>query len=178
MVGCKTTMYRFLLLLLIVCTALVIVPDIQAQAVAGDELVKGQADIANGEIASSAGIVASKLANTVRDRKASFNLPDPVTGDDGDFQVEFPAACTLQEVACNVQAATSVTINIYERARATPETGTTGMLTSNLVCDTNGAVSTTFTDSALAADVPLALGVTAVSGTPALLRVHVKCRTD
>lgn len=123
-------------------------------------------------------LTAPALPNSILDRKASFNLPDPVTGDDGDYQIEFPAACTLQEVACNVQAATDVVINIYERARATPETGTTGMLTSNLTCGTGGAASSTFTDSALAADVPLALGIISVSGTPALLRVHVKCRTD
>ena len=43
-------------------------------------------------------------------------------------------------------------------------------------CDTNGANTTSFTDSALAKDVPLALGITAVSGTPGYVRVHVRCR--
>ncbi len=123
-------------------------------------------------------LTAPALPNSIRDMKASFNVPAPVTGDDGDFQVEFPAACTLIEVACNVQAATSVTINLYERARATPETGTTNMVTTSPVCVTGGDVETAFDDAALAANVPLALGISAVSGTPALLRVHVTCRRD
>ena len=136
-------------------------------------------NIENADIAAAAAIAASKLANTVRDRKASFPLFDPTTADDGDVQTEFPAACTLQEVACNVQGGgTTVTVDLYERARATPDTGTTGMLTTPLVCDPDGAVTTSFTDAALAADVPLALGITAVSGTPTMVRVHVKCRTD
>ena len=129
--------------------------------------------------ANSGGVLTvPALPTAIRDRKASWNIEDPVTGDDGDFQTEWAAACTLQEVACNVQAATSVTIDLYERARATPESGTTGMLTTPLVCDTDGAVTTSFTDAALAANVPLALGITAVSGTPALVRVHVTCRLD
>ncbi len=123
-------------------------------------------------------LTAPALPNSIRDMKASFNVPAPVTGDDGDFQVEFPAACTLIEVACNVQAATSVTINLYERARATPETGTTNMITTSPICVTGGDVETAFDDAALAANVPLALGISAVSGTPALLRVHVTCRRD
>ena len=158
---------------------------ITAEAGAEITVVNGAGSIqldvneANLDLASIGGtLAASSNANAVRDRKASWNLPDPVAGDDGDYQVEFPAACTLQEVACNVQAATSVVISLYERARATPETGTTNMMTSTLTCDTNGAVTTSFTDAALAADVPLALGIGTVTGTPALLRVHVKCRTD
>ncbi len=123
-------------------------------------------------------LTAPALPNSIRDRTKSFDLPDPVTGDDGDYQVEFPAACTLQEVACNVQGGTSATVDLYERARATPDTGTTGMLTTPLVCTTTGAATTSFTDAALAAKVPLALGITAVSGTPALVRVHVTCRID
>ncbi len=167
---------RFLFTVLLACSVI----NLYAQGTApGDELVRGQADIVNGDVSTSAAIVASKLDNvTVRDRKASWNLADPLAGDDGDFQVEFPAACTLQEVACNCQGGTSVVISLYERARATPETGTTNMMTSTLTCDTDGAVTTSFTDSALAADVPLALGVGTVTGGVTLLRVYVKCRTN
>ncbi len=134
---------------------------------------------ANLDLASIGGtLAAASNANTVRDRKATWNIPDPVAADDGDYQQEFPAACTLQEVACNVQGGTSAVISLYERARATPETGTTNMMTSTLTCDNDGAVTTSFTDSALAADVPLALGVGTVTGSPTLLRVYVKCRTN
>ncbi len=123
-------------------------------------------------------LAAASNANAVRDRKGTYNIPDPVAGDDGDYQIEFPAACTLQEVACNIQGGTSQAISLYERARATPETGTTNMMTSTLSCVPGGAATTSFTDAALAANVPLALGIAAPSGTPTLLRVHVTCRTD
>ncbi len=168
--------FLFRAVILLACVAV----GAQAQGTApGDEIVRGQADIVNGDISTSAAIVANKLDNvTVRDRKASWNLADPLAGDDGDFQIEFPAACTLQEVACNCQGGTSVVISLYERARATPESGTTNMMTSTLTCDTDGAVTTSFTDAALAADVPLALGVGTVTGGVTLLRVYVKCRTD
>lgn len=121
-------------------------------------------------------VLAADLETDLRDLYISFTLETPATADSGKFQAMVPDACTLQEVECNVDAATSATINLFERARATPETGTTGMLTANLVCDTNGANTTSFADSALAKDVPLALGVTAVSGTPGYVRVHVRCR--
>lgn len=114
------------------------------------------------------------IAAAYRTRKASISLPDPATADSGKVQFEIPSAATMVEVACNVDAATSVTINLFERARATPETGTTGMLTSDLVCTTGGAASTTWTDAAAAGDVPIALGITAVSGSPTWVRVHVK----
>ncbi len=175
------TITRFLFLFLfVVLLSCVVVVNASAQGTAaGDDLVRGQADIVDADISASAAIVASKLdSTTVRDRKASFNIPDPVAGDDGDYQIEFPAACTLQEVACNIQGGTSLAISLYERARATPETGTTNMMTSTLSCVPGGATTTSFSDAALAADVPLALGVAAPSGVPTLLRVHVKCRTD
>lgn len=123
-------------------------------------------------------VSANELADAYQTRKITFQFEDPVTGDSGRFQAEVPSAATLLEVACNVEAATSVTIDLFERARATPGTGTTGMLTTPLACDTDGAVTTSFTDSALAGDVPLALGITAVSGTPGLVRVHVKYRLN
>lgn len=126
---------------------------------------------------ADASVLAADLESDLRDMKINFVIEDAVTGDTGDFQQEVPDACTLTEVACNVSSdGTSVTINFYERARATPETGTTEMLTADLVCDTNGAVTTSFTDSALAKDVPFALAIDAVSGAPTWLRVHVKCQ--
>lgn len=168
--------FLFRVVVLVACVAVIT----QAQGTAaGDELVRGQADIVAGDIAANAAIPASKLDGaTVRDRKGSFNLPDPVSGDDGVYQIEFPAACTLQEVACNCKGGTSVVISLYERARATPETGTTNMMTSTLTCDNDGAVTTSFSDAALAADVPLALGIGTVTGSPTMLRVYVKCRTN
>lgn len=125
---------------------------------------------------ADASVLAADLETDLRDMYINFNLENPATADSGKLQQQVADACIIQEVECNVAAATSVTINLFERARATPETGTTGMLTSDLVCDTNGENTTSFADNALAKDVPLALGITAVSGTPSWLRVHVRCR--
>ena len=125
----------------------------------------------------AAGVVGSiALSTFLRTRTASISLADPATADDGKIQFEVPSSAdaTMIQVACNVDAATSVTIQLYERARATPESGTTGMLSSALVCDTDGAETGAFADSQIESNVPIALGITAVSGTPTWLRVHVR----
>jgi hypothetical protein len=103
---------------------------------------------------------------------------DPVTGDSGRVQIALPNAVTITRVWCNVKAATSVTINLDERAEGTPDTSGTSVLTSNLVCDTDGANSTTFTNAGITARAPIALLLTAVSGTPDTLRVHFEYTID
>jgi hypothetical protein len=103
----------------------------------------------------------------------SITLFDPVTGDSGRIQFEFPAAVTITSITCSVKAATSATINLDERAQATPDTSGTAVLTSDLACDTDSATSTTFSNASIAANVPVALTISAVSGTPDTLRVHI-----
>jgi hypothetical protein len=131
-----------------------------------------------GDVTTSAGAVATTLATKHKTQIKSLTLFDPVTGDSGRIQVYFPAAVTITRVACSVKAATSATINLEERAEATPDTAGTAVLTSNLACDTNSEVSTTFSNAGIAARVPLALTITAVSGTPDTLRVHIEYTID
>jgi hypothetical protein len=104
----------------------------------------------------------------------SLTLFDPVTTDSGRVQMSFPTAVTITRVSCSVKAATSVTINLDERAEATPDTTGTAVLTSGLVCDTNSEASTTFSNAGIALRVPVALTISAVTGTPDTLRVHVE----
>lgn len=99
---------------------------------------------------------------------------DPVAGDSGRVQFRLPFAGTVTSVACAVRAATSVTVNFDVRAVATPDTGGTAILTSGLACDVDSQASTTFSSTAIAADVPVALTISAVSGTPDTLRVTIK----
>lgn len=106
-------------------------------------------------------------------RVQSLTVFDPVTGDSGRVQVMFPYPVTITSVSCSVKAATSATINLDERAFATPDTAGTAVLTSALACTTTGATSSTFSNAGIAANVPLALLITAVSGTPDTLRVYV-----
>lgn len=108
----------------------------------------------------------------------NINIPDPVTGDSGRFQFRLPFAGTMTSIACSVKAATSVTINVEKRAVSTPDTAGTAALTSNLACDTDSAVSTTFTSASIAADIPVAITITAVSGTPDVVRIHIKGTID
>jgi hypothetical protein len=108
----------------------------------------------------------------------SVTLFDPVAGDSGRIQIMFPVAVTVTRVACSVKAATSATINMEERAAATPDTAGTAVLTSDLACDTDQAVSTTFSNATIAANVPVALTIASVSGTPDTLRVFITYTVD
>jgi hypothetical protein len=104
----------------------------------------------------------------------SITLFDPVTGDSGRVQIMFPLAVTITRVACSVKAATSVTIQLDERAAATPDTAGTDVLTAALACDTNEEATSSFANAGIAARVPLALTISAVTGTPDTLRVHIE----
>lgn len=103
---------------------------------------------------------------------------DPAILDSGRAQFRLPFAGTVTSISCSVEAATSVTINFDERAVATPNTTGTAVLTSDLVCDADSAVSTTFSNATLAADVPVAMTVSAVTGTPSTVRAHIKGTID
>lgn len=103
---------------------------------------------------------------------------DPVTGDSGRAQFKLPFAGTITSVSCSVKAATSVTINLEKRAAATPDTAGTAALTSNLACTTSTGTTTTFTSPGVAADIPVALTITAVIGTPDTVRIHIKGTID
>lgn len=119
-------------------------------------------------------VTSTQLATAQKTDMKSLTLFDPVTGDSGRIQIYFGQDVTITRVACSVKAATSVTINLEERAEATPDTAGTAVLTSNLVCDTNSESSITFSNASIASRVPLALTIIAVSGTPDTLRVHVE----
>lgn len=115
-----------------------------------------------------------RLGSTQNAGLKSITVFDPVTGDSGRIQFEFPVAVTITRISCSVKAATSATINLDERAEATPDTSGTAVLTSGLACDVDSAASTTFSNAGIAANVPVALTISAVSGTPDTLRVHIE----
>ena len=125
----------------------------------------------SGDLTCTSGGVCT-LSSARRARVCDFNIEAPVAGDDGVFQCYIPAAATLVRVYCNATTGTSV-VQLYERTEGAPSTGTTEMLTGDLTCDTDGASTTSFADSALAADALLALGLqtTYTTGT---VRVHVE----
>ena len=107
----------------------------------------------------------------------SISLLDPVTGDTNKIQIEFASAITITEVVCSTDTGT-VTIQLDERARATPNTAGTDVMTSTLVCDNNSQATTTFTNAGIAADVPLNLQITAVASAPTAVRIHIQYTVD
>jgi hypothetical protein len=147
-------------------------------AVTSIGVTAGQMPALTGDVTTSAGAVATALAAKYKTGIKSMTVFDPVTGDSGRVQFMFPNAVTITSISCSVKAATSATINLDERAFATPDTTGTSVLTSNLACDTDGATSTTFSNAGIAANVPVALLITAVSGTPDTLRVYVTYTID
>ena len=115
----------------------------------------------------------------------SITIFDPVTGDDGRVQFQLPTGSTITRVACSVKAATSVDINLEKRAEATPDTAGTDALSAELVCDTgtrtscaSGCDVNTISSAAISADAPVALMISAVTGTPDTLRVHITYTVD
>jgi len=106
-------------------------------------------------------------------------LLDPVAADSGAVQFAFARPVTIQRVWCSTKTATStVTMNLEERAEATPDTAGTAVLTSNLVCDTNTEATTTFTNPGIAARVPVAWTIASVANAPVLVRLHVEYSID
>ena len=108
----------------------------------------------------------------------SITLLDPVVGDLGRVQVSFPSAVTVLRVACSVKGGTSASINLEERAAASPDTAGTAVMASPLVCGTSEAATTAFSKAGIAGRVPLALTMAAVTGGPDTLRVYIEYTVD
>ena len=107
----------------------------------------------------------------------NINITSPTTGVTNLVQFTFALPATIGQVACSVDTGT-LTIQFDERAQATPNTAGANIMTSSLVCDTNSQVTTAFDNAAIAADAPVNLQVTAVSGTPTIVRIHVRYAYD
>src|SRR3990167_8184883 len=128
--------------------------------------------ISGGEMVNET-VTSTQLAAGNKTINRAINIFDPTTGDTNKVQIYWPAAVTLTRVVCSVDTGT-VTIQFDERAEATPNTAGTDSLTSALVCDTDSQVTTSFSDAGIAVDVPHNLQITGASGTPTIVRIHVK----
>jgi len=128
--------------------------------------------IGSGEV-DAGSIDSGELATANKTLVKSITILTPTTGETNKVQWYWPAAVTLTKVECSVGAATSVTIQLDERAVATPNTAGTDSLTGTLACDVDSQSTTSFSDSAIAAAVPHNLQIVSVSGTPEVVRIHV-----
>jgi hypothetical protein len=94
-------------------------------------------------------------------------IADPAIGGIPGPRLKLAAIAT--RIDSYVTAATSVTFNIEERS--TIGSAGSNLLGADQVADVNGEMTTSFDDSALAADNWLWLDISGVSGTPTLLVV-------
>ena len=131
----------------------------------------------SGAVATS-GSNATTLATKYVTGIKSATIDAPTTGDTNKVQWSFGQAITITRVVCSVGAATSVTIQLDERAEATPNTAGTDVMSAALVCDVTSEATTSFANATIAARVPLNLQITAVSGTPGSVRIHVEYTID
>lgn len=102
----------------------------------------------------------------------SFDLLTPQLADSGTFQHALNQKTAFARVYCSTDTGTA-SINIDVRAPSTPNTSGTSALASPIACNTTMTVSTTFATGVIAANSPLALLVSATSGSPGIVRVHV-----
>jgi hypothetical protein len=148
----------------------------QVVTATNDDAAPTCANVSSAMIAD--GVVASTdLATANKTVTKSIDIFDPTTADTNKIQFYWPAAVTLQRIACSADTG-SVSINFDERGEATPNTAGTNTLASALVCDTDSQTTTSFSDSTQAADVPINLQITATSGTPTAVRIHVKAQIN
>ena len=131
-----------------------------------------------GEIADGT-VDSNDLATPNKTIAKSITILNPTTSETNQAQFYWPAAVTLQRIACSTDVATStVSINFDERVETTPNTAGTNTLAASLVCDTNSEITTTFSDSVIAADVPYNLQITATANSPTVVRIHVKAQIN
>lgn len=123
----------------------------------------------------SGAVGTAEVAATLKSVTKTVTVLDPVTGDTNKAHIYWPSEVTLDRIACSTApTAATVSINFDERAEATPNTAGTNTLSADLVCDDNTEFTTSFADAVIAGDVPHNLQITATSGTPTVVRIHVR----
>jgi len=104
----------------------------------------------------------------------SFILTNPQAADTGKYQYDFfNPVSVLQEIDCSTDTGT-VGINFDLRSITSSNTAGPQALSSTFVCDASGETNTQFAVSSINANQILVLHVVSVTGTPGVVRVHVK----
>lgn len=113
------------------------------------------------------------IPDKYRRRTHYLEVENPVAGDE--FTIAFVAhASTMKEVFGEVDTTTGVVVfNVEERAFGSCETAGTDTLTGDLSGTDVGASSTTFSNSAIAAESCLTLTITSITATPTLFYAAV-----
>ncbi len=155
-----------------------------ADIVAGDETVLGRtgagnlvfAQVATGQIANSA-VTSLKLATANKTFDKSIAIIDPTVTEDDKVQWMHGKAVTYTDVDCSTDQGTA-TIDMDHRVITTPNTVGTDILTGTIICDSDNQADGGFADATIPANVPVNLSITAVSGTPGTVRIHIRGTID
>jgi hypothetical protein len=140
-----------------------------------------------GDVAASAGsnttaiqsgvVGSTELATANKTFDKSIAIFLPTTADDDLIQWMHGKAVTYTDVDCSTDQGTA-TIDMDHRVITTPNTVGTDILTGTIVCDTDNQADGGFADATIPANVPVNLSITAVSGTPGVVRIHVRGTVD
>jgi hypothetical protein len=130
---------------------------------------KGKVALA-GELGGTADLPVVRL-----DSGYSVNIPSPVTADSGTFQHKLGRAYTVLSVSCSTDQGTA-SINFDIRSEDLPNTPGTQLLPVPLVCNSTTASTSTIASPNVGAGLPAAVLITATSGTPGVVRIHVSTK--
>jgi len=105
-------------------------------------------------------------------------LTNVSTTDSGVIRWKRPLAFTITRISCDTSVGTT-TIQLDERAEATPNTAGTDVMTGGLICDTNTEATTTFANATIAANALLNLDVDGISNyTTTTLHIYAEYTID
>jgi len=134
-------------------------------------------------VSKGGGTVTEVMDKAVKFTK-SFNILTPTASDTNLVQMAFAQAITITRVYCSTDTGTA-TMNLDERAEATPNTAGTDVLSAAIVCDTgtrtscaSGCDVNTITNATIAANVPLNVQIGSVASAPNVVRFHIDYTID
>lgn len=135
----------------------------------------GASDVAISSPSSGqlSGVSSANLAAANKTIEKSIVIFSPATSDTNMVQLYFGQAVTLTRLACSTDTGTA-DINFDTRSESTPNTAGTNVLASNLSCTTTTGTTTSFSSAAVSADSPLNLQIASISGTPGVVRIHIR----
>ena len=121
-------------------------------------------------------------SHTWKTSTKTIAILQPTTSDSGLLNFQVTRASNVVRVSCHtIGAGSTATINLNKRSETSPGTSGTDILSSGLVCDDNSQTScasgcdvNTITSPSLSASQLVSLTISAVSGNPQAVTVHVE----
>lgn len=104
---------------------------------------------------------------------ATIELENPSTADTGKFQWKARNALNITRVSCSTDSGT-VSVNLDQRSESTPNASGSPVLSVALLCSSSTSSANSFLNSSVASNAPVALLITALTGAPNVVRVHVE----